>query len=247
MTIEFINISEQEFIAKYPYMYRYMSFENIMDMFQKNKIRMASPSTWKDPYEKYFYESSYQFPNNACKNIDNHNNLFACCFTYNGSCEASWKMYRPNSAVLQAKFHTQTLIDALRKTKGPTIYIGIVNYSNTKNIVKEAKQSISNFNGSSTGELSAKEWLNILLYKRSAFSYEKEIRLFTFADDNVTVDNKNCFLPLNNANNACSDITISPELSSVLADTIKHTLKSFGINAKHSYLYKGLNSKTIVI
>lgn len=171
---------DQAFDIKKP-LYKYMDIESAIRFIKTVKMSYVEPSSWYDPFEKRFYNADFS----AIPNFKRPK-LFASCFTKKPSNEASWVMYsyfKTGLASKSIRFELNPAVyydmldsyGALTKTR---IVISDVNYSLTEQTIKalhkktclKHSQYFSNFN--------VDKFIDLMLIKRKAFDYEKEVRIF---------------------------------------------------------------------
>ena len=149
-------------------LYRYMDYKKM----QEGELWFSNPAIWIDPYEKLFLDSTYLLPGEKIK-FPLLNCIFCFCLTTTSSSDAAWRVYDCDT-----KFCTKAekLVQALKEhTKDYDVYIGSVNYKSQTSLERDSVKKligVSTFNSSSD-----EAWVRLLLLKRKAFDYEKEIRI----------------------------------------------------------------------
>lgn len=169
------------------FIYRYMPIEVFYQCLSNNNIRFVQPSTWKDQFEKRFYEADYDTKLHASR--DTHPKLYALCTTIAKDCEPSWQMYGKGTLV-QVKINRKKFLQALSNYGANNhflLYEGLANYGiKTEHIsilhsptyLKDGKSYIVKGHDLLFNNFDLDSYLNLLLLKRSAFSYEQEVRYF---------------------------------------------------------------------
>lgn len=174
------------------YIYRYMSWRIFIKCISNETIRFVEPSKWPDKFESLFYCANYHFNNNDNNIIPPK--VYALCTTRERDCEPSWLRYASGGMTIQIKINRQEWLKSLNQWRKNSkdasfdVYEGSINYDlNEAHIVllpqptysdknkkihqtKGYKELFSNFDFNS--------YLSLLLLKRKAYSYEKEIRYF---------------------------------------------------------------------
>lgn len=158
--------------------WKYMSLEHALDLVQKQRLWMANPATWADPFERLFVEATYKKEEReegiSFNDLLDGKQLYCTCFTSGSQNDAQWKMYCGNDMAVMIGFDARKLFDALREYKNLTLYIGEAQYE------KGGWNQIRPFcelTAEQTAEERRKELLSLMLRKRINFEYEKELRL----------------------------------------------------------------------
>lgn len=173
-------------------MYKYINMSVAQKVIKDGYItfRFQQPSNWDDEYEMLFYNADYSEITSDAKT---HPKLYACCFTFDKICEASWKQYSGNIGAGKNCVRLHINKGAFRKAiadyaedKGFKIYEGPVYYRGEYLIenLLNSSSSIQNENIKRQheelfcGDFKIDNYLSLLLLKRVLFEYEKEYRFF---------------------------------------------------------------------
>lgn len=215
--LESTNSSKQEKQNAYDNkLYRIMTFDRLLMSIQKSQkgnqfeLSFASPKLWDDPFEKYLLDIP---PKVDVNNIQSR--VFACSFknVYSQSEDAAWRtyQYKVGMPLVMLHFNAYELLkklDEQASSKGFYIYVTDIKYSLSKEQMRQQKANMKN-------PVDINAYLSLLSYKRKAFEYEKELRMFiVFNDDekmNVVQpneDRENIFIPL--TTNLIPRIIMSP-------------------------------------
>lgn len=152
----------------------------------KLKLRFTEPVFWKDPVESQIYTA--EFPDRI---KDKAQKVFACCVTTNRLSEAAWITYGYDKTGIGARcvkfsLNALALRNALTKAasdKGYTLYEGDVEYVDSKNLNRINDPQSDIYRRFITENFTVETFLEMLLLKRNAFSYEKETRFFLVKKD----------------------------------------------------------------
>ena len=189
-------------------LYRYMRISNVGEI-QNGKIRFDSPIRWNDPFEKLFYKEPVI--------IGGKKYYVAClCFIYdvNRGEESMWNVHacnnsgtkQPSSVIVRASFDVKELCEKLSKSNPEVaFYLAPVNYSFSRSeILKRWKttkdKSYSNI----------EEFIEDMLLKRNAFSYENEIRLFSISEHQYEIEDSFRILDLKKGKKVIQSVTLPP-------------------------------------
>lgn len=179
--------------------YRYISFENFVDIVINEKLTLVSPlSFWEDTYEgwlfrmlqeKYPDSQSNQFPHNSLQAIRLlSKSVVAQCWTKNCDTVAMWSIYSYSNKAVMIKTR-RSKFDSIN---GTTSFVD-VEYNDTKQIAEDELRKMMQFYNTQTG-------LGLFapfIRKRTAFSHENEVRLFAAKDGLINTNSKGETLDLN--------------------------------------------------
>ncbi|MBP5406933.1 hypothetical protein J6Z19_07275 [bacterium] len=182
--IHFLNnykINEKTFLNKY------ISFKHLEENITKNEIVFVSPKTWRDPYEQIYYTAE----NYAKYNNYKKPNIFCMCLTENSSQneDAAWKIYQDttNEKMIKVTFNVTEMLKQLDQycfANNFSIYVGKIKYILSRDITTLSKQSNTKHQRYFPKKnFSDTHYLKLLLLKRKAFEFEREVRIFLIPDD----------------------------------------------------------------
>ena len=187
---------------------RYMRISNVGEILN-GKVRFDSPTRWNDPFEKLFYQEPVI--------IGEEKHYVAClCFMYdvNRGEESMWNVHActgsgtiPTSdVVVRATLDIKELCERLSKSN-PNVrfYLAPVNYSFSRSEILKRWKSTKDKSYSNI-----EEFIDDMLLKRNAFSYENEIRLFSVSKHQYKTDGSFRILGLNNGKNVIKSVTLPP-------------------------------------
>lgn len=178
--------------------------------------------------------------------------VFCCCFTESAACEAHWNIYSRGEIGIECKFDRKELLNLLEQSD-LRVYIGRVEYMKTSDIKKKISQIPFNppiaFN-----MRSAEHKVRLLLLKRKAFEYEKEIRIVIVKKDKLKGSGFKFQFPSRGTmpyrvNKLINTITISPLVGLETTDFFKQQFnRSFpDLRVEKSHLYDEYESKIIKV
>ena len=188
---------------------RYMRFSNVEEILG-GQLRFDIPTRWADPFEKLFYKDSIT--------IDSKKFYVAClCFIIdaNDGEESLWHVHGDictkkgdiSDYRIRATFNIQALCNSLSKgNPGVTFYFAPIDYSfNREQILQQYHNRMI------TPYSSIEEYIDDLLIKRKAFSYEHEVRLFAVSEEPLkNISDDFCFFNLKKAKSIITSITLPP-------------------------------------
>lgn len=161
--------------------YKYMDVESAINFLQTSSLTFVEPSSWYDPFEKRFYNADFSQITNFSKP-----KIFASCFTSKPTNEAAWVMYSYFKSGLASKsirfeFNPTLLyhmLDEFGKMNKAKIVVSNVNYSLTEQTIKALHKTTCKHHLQYFNNFNDDKFVNLMLIKRKAFEYEKEIRIF---------------------------------------------------------------------
>lgn len=168
--------------------YKYLSIDGFVKCLEDGDILFQEPNGWNDQYESRYYTAEYR---NITTSLNDTQRLFAACFTREEDCEASWKVYSSGDGLKSRCIQLEIDIRALREQlclsarKGKNdkklkckVYEGKVSYKLQEKAISELYKKDSPYHNLFFDSFGLEHFLGLLLYKRPAYEYEKEIRFF---------------------------------------------------------------------
>lgn len=76
--------------------YRIISKERFIELFQKEENILVHPSRWDDPYENFILKSKVKMKSGEVKDFDFHENIYGQCWSRHKASDAMWRIYSPN-------------------------------------------------------------------------------------------------------------------------------------------------------
>lgn len=247
MAVKFINITREEFLEN-KLIFKYMPLEHALSTLNHQYLWFANPTTWVDPFEKRFIITKYSDGSTFAW----RDRVFCCCFTESAACEAHWNIYSRGEIGIECKFDRVELLNLLEQSD-LRIYIGRVEYMKTSDIKKKLSQIP--FNPPIAFNMRTVEHkVRLLLLKRKAFEYEKEIRIVIVKKDKLKGPGfKFQFLSQEGipyqVDNLINTITISPLVGIETTDFFKKQFNNLfpKIRVEKSHLYDEYESKIIKV
>lgn len=163
--------------------YRIISKDRLIELFQKEENTLVHPSKWDDPYENFILKSKVQMKSGEVKAFDFHENIYGQCWSRHKASDAMWRIYSPNKNGIRIKTTIRKLLSSLylgnANKPSWSCVIGKVEYLTEPKLNKYANSIYVN------GALSKKNLFRSLLVKRRAFQHENEVRLLYFDLDSL--------------------------------------------------------------
>lgn len=224
--------------------YKYMSFRRFDECVDQKQLVFVTPSKWIDPFERVYYNADFSKHNY-------HADPIAClCVTGhpNTNEEASWKAYiGKGEKSIRVGYEIPKLLrllDDYAIANDCTIYVGKVNYDNTKDdIMKLASYTDEMHNYFFPPYMSIEHYLSLMLLKRKAFQYENEIRFFMvksdkqpFKDDIIKIDCDYTNYQI------ITNVTLEP-LIPLQSEDIEDKIKHEGTKRENELIIKHIKNK----
>lgn len=177
----YINLTE-DFLDK-P-IYRIMPINRFLQLLEEKKLTLVKPKKWDDPFENALLNSVFETSNGELGEFSAKNSIYGQCWTFHRETDAMWRIYSHDKDGVRVSTTPRKLLTALQTAESTfhelRCFIGKVSYLSKKNLLEKI-QTIDLFNTNGSGIAES------LLYKRTAFKHENEIRLIYTGDDNINI------------------------------------------------------------
>jgi hypothetical protein len=184
--------------------YHYLEYSHALAIFSENRLRLANPAGWTDPYEL-----------GRLARIPKGNSVYALCFNRSRYDEPAWRMvgFGRTNALVRIRCRMRNLLTAaaaLAEQRKGEFYIGKVRYDKREPAVKEDLRSAA----------------GLLLHKSPALRFEREVRALWFDDE---PQNKGLFLPIE-AQETITQVMCSPHAHPDVKARIQQEFEKFGVS-----------------
>lgn len=223
--------------------YKYMDIDTAINYCLRvdhNSIQFVQPTQWPDKYEERFYNASYSnILRKKEDKIEKTPRLYACCFTIASTSEAAWNTYSYNktgrgSQCVQFKINMKKLRIALNEYADDEydVYEGPVFYKPDYAITNLHFKTTADGNPSLAYQacfwaFNRIKYLALLLLKRDAFEYEKEVRFFLVPKDQTRVQDK--IYPKIPYADIVEGVKVSDDCPAVYRDDLRAALNANGM------------------
>lgn len=160
--------------------YRIMSIARVLQMLESRRLVLVKPKLWDDPFENALLSSTFVSPDGGKTVFAAKDSVYGQCWTLYRETDAMWRIYSGQKDGVRVSTTPRRLFEA-SKALHPTFwvnrcFIGRVSYLPEKDLRRELGAiNLMRQDGSGVAES--------LLFKRSAFKHEKEVRLIYTGDD----------------------------------------------------------------
>lgn len=209
---------------------KYMSLENALNILEAEKLYLANPSVWQDPFESLFIKAEYEL-NGGNKRFNDllpgNKYLYCTCFTQCFQSDAQWKMYNDHEIAVMIDFDVKKLFKELSNFRND-LYIGKAKYieggwNKVRELDEKTRDAIKNPNDEN--HLAA--LLGLMLRKRINYKYEEEIRLMCLRKPALAKDKSyksGITVKIPNIKKCITTIRIDPRLGPRTTKAIKKIL-----------------------
>lgn len=181
---EYINMSDDE-ISK-P-IYRIISFDTLVRMFQTNKMTFVKPEKWDDPFENFIAKTKIDM-GSSFLDLGIRKNPYGTCWTRKSVSDAIWRIYSHDKKSVRIKSTPEiicrNIAKGLQDYPKSKLFIGRVEYLTTNQIKEKAKKFTKGVISGDSGKVVAES----LLFKRNSFSHEEEVRVLVIDQDDIGTD-----------------------------------------------------------
>jgi len=226
-----LNISEDKMDRD---IYRVMSIDRLLEIFEIQKLTLVKPKLWDDPFENLLLNGSAKTNEEEPVDfISLRESIFGQCWTLHSETDAMWRIYSQDKQGAKVKTTIRKLLSSLQTTDGELAknhcFIGEVQYSKTQKELVEKLTGINLFNTDGSGIAES------LIHKRNEFSHEKEVRLIYTGGGESDTHQYSI-----NPNELFDEIVFDPRINPHLFNAYKTALevKEYPNSIRKSVLYK---------
>ena len=207
------------------HIYHLLPWPYAKKILDNRQFRLAPVDAWKDPYERWCYRQIIGKSNAMCPM-----RAYALCWTTGRYDEPFWRIaaFRCTSPIVRIRSSVSSVLNiGARSTSGGdgSLYLGKVLYRPAS--VLKALGTILQSEPRASHVSSA---ATMLLHKRNAFRFEKEVRLL-WLDNNARRDA--FFINIGHAK-VVTQVMVSPYTDPSTARSIKSYVRNLGIECKRS-------------
>jgi hypothetical protein len=208
-------------------LYRIVSFDRAVQLFEREELHFAHPSSWADPYEvRLQHAASHQ--------------LFGQCWCTRGVSDAMWRIYSTTHLGVRISTSTKKLREALTprvKALGFALRMDQVNYESQHNINAEIRAIRDDLKDNFTTDRA----MDALFIKRDAFDHEAEYRAVICNPKGTEDDVRKGVKVQVNPHRLVDSILLDPRAPRELAEAFTYYFKAkigFKRRVAPSVLYK---------
>jgi hypothetical protein len=235
---EYINISGDD-ISK-P-IYRIISFEKLVGIFQSKQMTFVKPDKWDDPFENVIAKTIIKLETGnepSFRDLGIRKNSHGTCWTRKATSDSIWRIYSHDKRAVRIEstpeIISRNISQWLKNYPKSKLYIGTVDYIPNKQIKQKAIDYARRVRSRELFKAAAES----LLYKREAFSHEEEVRVILIDQYDMSKDG---VLNVNlDPHDIIQSVEIDPRASAEIVDVYTNYLRNvikFKGNISKSKLY----------
>ena len=157
------------------FIYRIMSVKHLLDLFKFGENVLVSPKKWADPFENFVLKSAVQLDNGRTGAFPFRDGVFGQCWSLKQQSDALWRLYSKNKKCVQVRTTVKSLLAGIARQDiefRECSFIGRVEYFSKNDVIRKSNELFAYPNNPNT-----ETYARTLLFKRFAFSHEREVRL----------------------------------------------------------------------
>ena len=241
----YLNLKESEYDQ---YIYRIISYDRFIELFEHQKNTLVKPKLWEDTFENFALKSKLKFPDDSEIELDTHDRLYGQCWTTSKASDAMWRIYSHDKKGIRIRTTVDKLLTSLLMANVNTAMtescVGKVEYKSEATIMSQASKAFSQ-----DGQMTFGSLFRSLLIKRKAFDHEREVRLI-YLDWGYELPIDDIFSYEIDPHELISQVMIDPRISYDEFKEIKKVIKQktgFKGDIKRSLLYRLPDTLTVEV
>lgn len=160
--------------------YRVMPFDRLLQALVSKELVLSKPMLWDDPFENALLRGTFPTRDGSRYSFAAKDYVYGQCWTLHRETDAMWRIYSHNKNGIRVTSTPRKLLDVLKvrgqQRWGKRCFIGRVKYQVKSELLKSIKKLSPLLSG---GPAIA----GSLLYKRTEFRHEREVRLIYCTED----------------------------------------------------------------
>jgi hypothetical protein len=217
----------EAFIQRYPYVYRYVPINRMLNILQKNQMFFVSPKKWPDPFDNILFRSldRTEMQNSFL------DSLYVLCFTLNPHSQAYWQNYSTDSWAVRLEIRTRELFEYILQSKDE-VWLGRMRYIAESELRARLKNK-KGLRDSLIQKTPNRTFIEFFHLKRWPFKYEEEVRLMIHSTKMIDGIKKIRIEPQRLINT----IRLDPRMTKEEAIVFKNYIQAFNIGVTKSQLF----------
>ena len=162
--------------------YRFVSFDILLQMLNEKSNYLVKTSSWEDSYENFMSKENIKYRSKKVDLKGIIDNMYGQCWTSKMTSDALWRIYSPDKKGVRIKTTLAKLdqIGEENKARGAFL-LGRVRYY-SQGVIEESLRSLPEISKTQLVELINRSYF----VKRNSFSHESEYRFLYYADKRET-------------------------------------------------------------
>jgi len=210
-------------------LYRFISFDRLLDILVSELFYFTNARKWDDPYENWFLKSKIVYKNMEYSFENYIGSIIGCCWSLKAESDALWRIYSPDKKGVRIRtnidlIHKEFVLNQNQEISS-NLYGGAVLYKSTNEIIK----ILNNVNPQTALQKPETISRNTSFFKRTYFKHENEYRLLLVNEKYINID----YLPIKiNPKNLITSICFDPRISKTDEQTYKAVIRKLGYSGK---------------
>jgi hypothetical protein len=158
--------------------YRYITLDKFLMLFDQCQNVLSHPRNWADPFESFILNAKVKSSKGKLQNFGFRNKVYGQCWTVKRRSDALWQIFCPTKDGQAQGIRIRTTLRKLGETFSRTLghadrqhaFIGKVQYLSDKKLFGQGRLIFMN-------HVDPQKIARSLLMKRNAFKHEAEVRL----------------------------------------------------------------------
>lgn len=85
------------------FIYRIVSVERLLQLFQTQQNTLIKPKKWDDPFENFILQSQVRIPTGEIATFGFRDQFYGQCWTLHSASDAMWRIYSPNKNAVRIR------------------------------------------------------------------------------------------------------------------------------------------------
>ena len=226
--------------------YRIMSVLRCLEILHTKQLVLVRPRKWDDPFENALLKATIVMDESVGGSFGFRHSVYGQCWTSGEETDAMWRIYSHDKQGIKAKTSPRKLLSALSGATATSpelcCFIGRVKYLQQDDLFA-ALQKVPWANPSGCGIAAS------LLYKRTEFSHEQEIRLIYSSLQSLSESDPDIHQVEFNPFELIDELVLDPRMDDRIADTCKASITATGFpgSITQSALYRAPSGFSIAL
>ncbi len=226
--------------------YRIMPVLRCLEILHTKQLVFVRPRKWDDPFENSLLKAPITMDESVSGSFGFRHSAYGQCWTSEEENDAMWRIYSHDKQGVKAKTSPRKLLRALTEDTetlpGLCCFIGRVKYLQEKDLLG-ALQQVDWANSSGSGIAES------LLYKRTEFAHEKEIRLIYSSLQNLAESDPDIHQVKVDPFELIDELVLDPRMDGRIADSCKASITAMGFlgSITQSALYRAPSGFSIAL
>jgi len=165
------------------YLYKILPYKYLLDWIYKDSMSFNQVSSWEDVYELFLFKQNYIKNSNPVDFKAASMSIYGQSWSLQKDLDALWRIYSSDKLSVRIKTTFSLLKKALENSNAMShhigTYLGRVEYMRKNQIIERLKDVYVK------DIFSEQNIVDSLFVKRDAFSYEREIRIILWQENDV--------------------------------------------------------------